>query len=122
METSDSAGSTVAGYSDGSSLAKRRSYTIKEKKAYIAKVDCLLKSGEAKFPHKACKDVGIDPRYYKRWKKQIETQTQLKTAPGPVPFNISYKCRKLHCGATGVLDAVKGLYLGDGVFVLHVTS
>jgi hypothetical protein len=105
--TTESAATIVTASSDGSK-SKRPSYTLKEKRAYIAKIECLLKSGLAKRPHKACTSVGLDPRYYKRWKKQVATQEQLKADQSTVPFNISYTCRKIHAGRPSLLDSISG--------------
>jgi ribosomal protein L32 len=108
MQSSQS-DSTIAGESsDGSNSSKRRSYTLKEKKAIIAKVECRLKSGEVKTAHKACKDLGVDHRYYGRWKKSVETQQQLKASQAYIPYNISYTSRKLHQGRKSDLDSISG--------------
>jgi hypothetical protein len=117
MLTTESATTIVTASSDGSK-SKRCSYTLKEKRAVIAKIECLLKSGSAKRPNKACLAVGLDPRYYKQWKKQVDTQEQLKANQSTVPFKISYKCRKLHPGKPSLLYSISG-QIERYIFELH---
>jgi hypothetical protein len=104
MSTTECAVTIVMASSDGSK-SKCPSYTLKEKRAYIATIECLLKSGSAKRPRKACTSLGLGPKW---WKKQVATQEQLKADQSTVPFNISYKCRKLHPGKPSLLDSISG--------------
>ena len=89
--------------SKSSQSLPRKSYTLRYKKDFIAKVDGIVKNNPSLSVSSVTESLGFPKNYYKRWKKHIITADVMAADP-KIRSNISQETRHLHQGRTSILE------------------
>ena len=80
--------------------AKRKSYTFKEKRQTIHKIDGFLTANKKLYVREACSQLGLHHSLYPRWKKEIANASLLQHSLEWLP-NVVGTLHKLHAVRKG---------------------
>jgi len=96
--------------------ARRRSFSIKDKRDFVHKIDIIISTGVSH--RQACVRVGLPYLYYAHFKKARQKVEHLENRDVYVPFKTNGTACKIHPGRPSLLYAIKD---DLACFVLHAS-